>query len=121
MLTYKPEKSLGGTGRAPGNPVEGLVLRNVSLTIDRWKGWNYSHPDHDYRPTTCVPLDLEPWPTDGLFAESVRGLVLNDVEINFAMERKQSYWTLQCLNVSASEPVTQTGQLVCNNVSTRQL
>jgi hypothetical protein len=40
----------------------GVVLRNVSLTIDRWAAWNYSHSDHDSRPTTCVPLDLEPAP-----------------------------------------------------------
>lgn len=50
------------SGRAPGNRVENVVFRNVSLTIDRWPVWNYSHPDHDYRPTTCV-VDLEAAPT----------------------------------------------------------
>jgi hypothetical protein len=64
------------------------------LTIDRRKGWINSHHDHDSRPTTCVPL--EPWLTDGLFAEGVRGLVLDGVEISFAIEQKHSYWALQC-------------------------
>ena len=42
------------SGRAPGNALEEITLRNVSLTIDRWANWNYSHPDHDYRPTSCA-------------------------------------------------------------------
>jgi hypothetical protein len=42
------------SGRAPGNVVSNITLRNVTLTIDRWSTWNYSHPDHDYRPTTAV-------------------------------------------------------------------
>jgi len=28
-----------------------VFMSNVTLVIDRWQEWNYSHPDHDYR---CV-------------------------------------------------------------------
>ena len=33
------------------------------------------------------------------------------------MQRAQSYWSLKCLNVTAAEPVLQTGSRVCNNAS----
>ena len=102
------------SGRAPGNHIAGVVLRNVSLTIDRWVAWNYSHPDHDYRPTTCVPLDLEPAPTDGLFVEGVEGLLLDNVTVRFAQEHAQPYWTRVCVNASAAGfPVEDRG-LTCD-------
>ncbi len=75
------------SGRYPGNAVTGVRLTNVTLVIDRWPSWNYSHPgpgccaafecwecwafamrpcahavvvaDHDYRPTSAVAPDLE--------------------------------------------------------------
>jgi hypothetical protein len=98
------------SGRFPGNGVEGVTLRNVSLTIDRWPDWNYSHPDHDYRPTTAVPLDLEPAPTDVLFAEGVAGLVLDRVALRFERARAQPYWTRVCVNASAAgSPVYESG------------
>ena len=98
------------SGRSPGNGVEGVTLRNVSLTIDRWPWWNYSHPDHDYRPTTAVPSDLEPAPTDVLFAEGVAGLVLDRVALRFERARAQPYWTRVCVNASAAgSPVYESG------------
>ena len=32
------------SGRAPGNRVSGVRMTNVTLAIDRWPSWNYSHP-----------------------------------------------------------------------------
>ena len=32
------------SGRSPGNTVKGVRMTNVTLVIDRWPSWNYSHP-----------------------------------------------------------------------------
>jgi hypothetical protein len=32
------------SGRSPGNTVLGVRMINVTLVIDRWPSWNYSHP-----------------------------------------------------------------------------
>jgi hypothetical protein len=96
------------SGRAPGNPIVGVVLRNVSLTIDRWESWNYSHPDHDYRPTTAV-VDLQPALTDGLFVENIMHLLLDDVRVHFNKAKQQPYWTNVCFNLTrVNYPVQQT-------------
>ena len=98
------------SGRAPGNAVSGVTLRNVTLTIDRWPWWNFSHPDHDYRPTSALPLDLQPAPTDALFVEAVEGLVLEGVTLRFARANAQPYWTRVCVNASAAGfPVREEG------------
>jgi hypothetical protein len=48
--------------------------------------------------------------SDGLFAEDVEGLVLQDVSVVFAKERQQWYWTMICFNMSETRwPVNMTG------------
>jgi hypothetical protein len=32
------------SGRYPGNTITDVRMINVSLVIDRWPSWNYSHP-----------------------------------------------------------------------------
>jgi hypothetical protein len=32
------------SGRYPGNAISGVRMTNVTLVIDRWPSWNYSHP-----------------------------------------------------------------------------
>jgi hypothetical protein len=102
------------SGRSPGNAPTMVTLRNVSLNIDRWPSWNYSHPDHDYRPTTCVPMDLEPAPTDGIFVERVEGLTLINVTVTFNAANRQPYWTNVCFNLTNAAFPVYSKNLVCN-------
>jgi hypothetical protein len=46
---------------------------------------------------------------DGLFAEDVEGLILQDVSIAFETQRRQAYWTMKCYNFSSARwPVNMT-------------
>ena len=108
------------SGLAPGGRVEGITLRNISLTIERRMNWNYSlsegvFPSVEYDPSEGVPivpegagtptrLNMSGW-MPGIYAESVAGLVLDDVRIAFVGDA-QPYWGSVCVNTTrAGAPV----------------
>jgi polygalacturonase len=113
------------SGRAPGGAVDGVTLRNVSLTIDRRVTWNYSttqgvYPCVEYDPSSVpglAPGALVHTRADltghmpAIFVEAVSHLVLDDVRVAFNGARRQPYWGANvCVNASAAgAPVTVRG------------
>ena len=99
------------SGRAPGLTLENIVLKNVSITIDKWS--NYSTPGLSYIPTTAIsPQKILPpnMTVVGIVVEYSAGVMLNDVNINFMDANRQSYWGNVCINTTnAMHPVTVNG------------
>ncbi len=115
-ITAVSQNSLFLSGRSPGNTLQSITLRNVQVTIDRWPDWNYSHPDHDYTPTSALWNDRIPALTDGIYVEDVEGLCIEGGVVTFAPARYQDYWSMVCVNTTNNAGHTQviTG-LACNN------
>jgi hypothetical protein len=112
------------SGLAPGGPVSGVTLRNVSLTIERRTAWNYSlpqgvFPSIEYDPSSVPGLvprgagtptryNMSGW-MPAIYAESVTGLVLDDVRVAFVGD-VQPYWGSVCVNTTrAGAPVSVIG------------
>ena len=85
---------------SPDSPIEGLVLDNVRVEIDKWSKWPGGQ--HDRRP--CMSPDtgfgiapekdlgLTQHPTPGIFAEHTRDLLLRNVQVAWGANR-QPYWS----------------------------
>ena len=118
-IVARSQNSAVFSGIAPGKKLENITLRNVTLVIDRLTAWNYSFdtdppvfPNIEYDPSIVVHPTRVPMTSwmPGLYAENVKGLVLDDLNIIFENANYQSYWGSACVNTSAAGfPVTVIG------------
>jgi polygalacturonase len=110
-IVARSENSAFLSGRSPGVTLQGITLRNVTITIDKWS--NYSTPAHSYVPTTAVePAMVFPpaMAVDGVYVEAAQGVVLEDVSVAYVSADKQPFWSRTCFNTTnAGYPVTTSG------------
>ncbi|CAF3365749.1 unnamed protein product [Rotaria socialis] len=75
--------------------LENISFENVSLTISRWSNVT-EHPLYDYRPSE-EPQLIDAL-VDGIFAQDINGLSLENIFIEFKAPKQKYYG--QCLNLN---------------------
>lgn len=107
QITARSENSAFLSGLSPGNILQNILLKNVSITIDKWS--NYSLPVHEYDPTSAYNPSKWYAPVDGVYVERAEGVVFDTVSVTWTQAHKQPYWTGICFNTTnAGFPVTLT-------------
>ena len=110
----------------PGTPswsgrgaVDGVLLRNVSLTIAQVGNCTSRGGMHDFSPVSSGP-SIVPAPVDGIFLDGAAGVAFEGVRVSFEGQGQPSYhWSMQCVHTtSRSERPAGLAGLRCTNSST---
>jgi hypothetical protein len=119
-ITAFSENAAVLSGALPGKALQNITLRNVNLTITKLGNYSAGGPGDSTSSGPSIEYDPHPpgvpsrrslvgW-MPGLYAEAVKGLTLDNVNIAFDSARAQPYWGTVCVNSSAAgSPVSIVG------------